>query len=267
VGQRSDEIRQDIERTRDDLSTSLDVLGDRVSPRRAAQRSLSGVRGRLSSVRQTVIGAVDGGGVRGSMSTAGDRAGEAAATAADQIREAPEMLRENVEGNPLAAGIIAFGAGLLVGSIVPPTAPEKRMASSVAETLQPAIEQAQGAVQELKSGMQESVRGAAEQLKDEAKGAAQDVKEQAKGATDDVKEQAKGATEDVREQAKGATEDVKEQAKGATEDVKEQRRVEHSPHLDELRKDELYKRAQKIGIEGRSQMTKPELVTALREHS
>lgn len=216
MGQRSDDIREDIERTRDDLSTSLDVIGDRVSPRRAAQRSMSGVRGRLSSIRETVMGAPDGGGMQGSMSTAGDRAGEAASTAAEQIRETPEMLRQNVEGNPLAAGIIAFGAGLLLGSIVPPTAPEKRMASSMADTLQPAVEQAQSAAQELKSEMQESVRGAAEQLKDEAKGAAQDIKEQAKGATDEVKDQAKGSAQEMKDQAKGAAQETVSSARQPT---------------------------------------------------
>jgi uncharacterized protein YjbJ (UPF0337 family) len=209
VGQRTDDIRQDIERTRDDLSTSLDVLGDRVSPRRAARRGLSGVRGRLSSVRRTVMGSPNagGGGMGASMSTArglSDRAGEAAGSAAEQIREAPEMLRQNVEGNPLAAGIIAFGAGMLFGSIVPPTSPEKRMASSMAEGLQPVVEQAQGAAQELRSGVQESVQNAAEALKDQAQGAAQNVKEQAQSATEEVKDQAQGSAQEMKEEATGA---------------------------------------------------------------
>jgi uncharacterized protein YjbJ (UPF0337 family) len=213
VGQRTDDIRQDIERTRDDLSTSLDVLGDRVSPRRVARRRLSGVRGRLSSVRRTVMGSPNAGGtgMGASMSTAreqarglSDRAGEAAGSAAEQIREAPEMLRQNVEGNPLAAGIIAFGAGMLFGSIVPPTSPEKRMASSMAEGLQPVVEQAQGAAQELRSGVQESVQNAAEALKDQAQGAAQNVKEQAQSATEEVKDQAQGSAKEMKEQATGA---------------------------------------------------------------
>lgn len=39
-----------------------------------------------------------------------------------------------------------------------------------------------------------------------------------------------------------------------------------SPQYEEWTKDELYERAQEIGIEGRSEMTKKELIKALRNH-
>jgi Rho termination factor-like protein len=39
------------------------------------------------------------------------------------------------------------------------------------------------------------------------------------------------------------------------------------PDLSELTKEELYKRAQAAGIRGRSEMTKDELIAALRKHS
>ncbi len=38
------------------------------------------------------------------------------------------------------------------------------------------------------------------------------------------------------------------------------------PPYEEWSKDDLYERAQEIGIEGRSDMTKDELIEALREH-
>lgn len=220
MGQRSDEIRQDIDRTRGELSTSLDVLGDRVSPRRVAQRRVSGMRGRLSSVRETVMGSPDGGGIRGSVSSAGGqaqdltgRASDAASSAADQLHDAPEALRENVQGNPLAAGLIAFGGGLLLGSILPPSASEKRMASSVAENLEPVVGQAIGAAEELKSGMQHTVRDAAEEMKEQATGAAQEIKEEARGAAQDVKDQAKGSAEEMKDEAKGAAQDTASSAR------------------------------------------------------
>lgn len=40
----------------------------------------------------------------------------------------------------------------------------------------------------------------------------------------------------------------------------------HSPPLDEMSKDDLYQRAKKIGIEGRSKMNKSQLVHAIRNH-
>lgn len=39
-----------------------------------------------------------------------------------------------------------------------------------------------------------------------------------------------------------------------------------APVYEKWRRDDLYGRAQEIGIEGRSEMTKDELITALREH-
>lgn len=44
------------------------------------------------------------------------------------------------------------------------------------------------------------------------------------------------------------------------------RRGGTSPKYEEWTKDELYERAQEIGIDGRSDMTKEELINALRNH-
>ena len=38
------------------------------------------------------------------------------------------------------------------------------------------------------------------------------------------------------------------------------------PQLDNLTKNELYEKAQKMGIEGRSQMSKSELIDSIRDH-
>jgi hypothetical protein len=47
---------------------------------------------------------------------------------------------------------------------------------------------------------------------------------------------------------------------------KASRRGGSSSSLDDMTKDELLKRARKIGIEGRSKMSKGELIRALRNH-
>lgn len=212
MGQRPDEIREDIERTRGDLSRSLDVLGDRVSPRQVAQRRVSGMRGRLASMRQTVMGSADGGGVRGAMSGigtgAGQPGGDAAGTVTDQLRDAPDAMRQNVEGNPLAAGFIAFGAGLLLGSIIPSTETEQRMASTIAEGMQPVIEQAKDTASELASGLEDSARQAVAELKDGAAGAVEEIKDEATGSADEIKREAAGAAHDMRNEAQNAAQQV-----------------------------------------------------------
>jgi hypothetical protein len=44
VGQAADELRNDIERTREDMAETLDAIGDRVSPRLQAQRQADRLR-------------------------------------------------------------------------------------------------------------------------------------------------------------------------------------------------------------------------------
>ncbi|QFT62386.1 Rho termination factor N-terminal domain-containing protein [Roseivivax sp. THAF30] len=52
----------------------------------------------------------------------------------------------------------------------------------------------------------------------------------------------------------------------ANDDMSPSKKGGKQPPYEEWSKDELYKRAQEIGIEGRSDMTKDELIEALRQH-
>jgi hypothetical protein len=44
VGQAADELRQDIERTREDMAQTLDAIGERISPRLQAERQVERLR-------------------------------------------------------------------------------------------------------------------------------------------------------------------------------------------------------------------------------
>ena len=44
MGQAADELRQDIERTREDMAETLDAIGERVSPRLQAERQMERLR-------------------------------------------------------------------------------------------------------------------------------------------------------------------------------------------------------------------------------
>ena len=52
----------------------------------------------------------------------------------------------------------------------------------------------------------------------------------------------------------------------ANKDMHPSEKGGHAPRYEDQTKDELYERAQEIGIEGRSDMTKEELIDALRNH-
>ena len=200
------ELRQDIERIREDLDTTLDALGERVSPRRIAQRRKAAVRGRVTRVRTAVMGSAQESGaavagqtrhVAGSVQ---EGAQQVANRAAEQVREAPEMIQQKTQGNPLAAGLVAFGAGMLLATLFPPTEAEQRAASAVQERVEPLKEQALEAGREVKEHLQESARESAQQVKDTATEAAEEVKGQAQSSAQGVTEQAQTSAEGVKGQ-------------------------------------------------------------------
>ncbi|MGH9012700.1 MAG: DUF3618 domain-containing protein [Acidimicrobiia bacterium] len=189
----SQELRQDIERIRDDLDTTLDALGERVSPRRIAQRRKAAVRARMTRIRTAVIGSVQESGsavagqarqVAGSVQ---EGAQQVAGRAAEQVREAPEMIQQQAQGNPLAAGLVAFGAGMLLATLFPPTEAEQRAASAVQDRVEPLKDQALEVGREVKEHLQESARESAQQVKETATEATQEVKQQAKSSAEKIK--------------------------------------------------------------------------------
>src|SRR6478609_6861368 len=105
-----EQIRREIERTRSDLSDNVNALGDKVSPGSIAKRQVGRVRGAATSVKETVMG---------SAADAADSAGSAAGTVGDAVADAPGAVARRAQGSPIAAGLIAFGAGLLVSSLLP----------------------------------------------------------------------------------------------------------------------------------------------------
>ena len=189
----SQELRQDIERIRDDLDTTLDALGERVSPRRIAQRRTAAVRTRVTRVRGAVMGSAQESGspmagrARDVAGSTKDGAQQVAGRAAEQVREAPEAIQQQTQGNPLAAGLIAFGAGLLLATAFPPTEAEQRAAGALQERVEPIKDQALEAGREVKDHLQESARESAQQVKEVAGEATQEMKQQAQSSTENVK--------------------------------------------------------------------------------
>jgi hypothetical protein len=229
VGQSTDELRRDIENVRGDLTVTVDAIGDRLSPKQIMRRRTSRMRDGMTRIRETVMGtSTDGatstgqrtssgmsragdtlsGGMSSAgdrmsdmASTAGDKVSNAASTVAEQTREAPQEVRRATQGNPIAAGIIAFGTGLLIASLFPATEPERQAASAVQDRLEPLKERAAETGRELAGDLKQSAQGAVQEVKGTATDAAQDVAGQAKGAAGEVRDDAKGAARDVKQQA------------------------------------------------------------------
>ena len=65
--------------------------------------------------------------------TAKDTVSERASEARDAVRDAPGRLKRRAQGNPLAAGVIAFGLGMLVSSLIPSSEKEREAVSQLQE--------------------------------------------------------------------------------------------------------------------------------------
>jgi hypothetical protein len=78
------------------------------------------------------------------------------------------VARRQAQGNPLAAGLIAFGAGWLVSSLLPASRREQQLAEQArdkaTELGQPLAEAAKQAATEVKNNLQEPARQAVETL-------------------------------------------------------------------------------------------------------
>ena len=113
-----------------------------------------------------------------------------ASTVSDLATATPQMARQRVEGNPLAAGVVTFGLGWLIASLLPPSQPEQRLAAGVRDELseyaQPVFDEAKGAAQHVTEELREPAQEAADSVKAKAQEAAGTVKEETKSAAEEA---------------------------------------------------------------------------------
>lgn len=185
-----DQIRREIERTRSDLSGNVNALGDKVNPGSIARRQVGRVRGAAVSVKETVMGRdadPTDGGVVGSVG--------------DAVSDAPGAVTRKTQGSPVAAGLIAFGAGLLIASLLPSSHAEQQAAENIKQKAQPLVDE-----------LTETGKGIAENLKEPAQQALEEVKSTAADAADTVKNEATTGVEEVKSQAQDSTDAVRQAA-------------------------------------------------------
>lgn len=183
--QSPDEIRREIEETRTNLGHTLEDIEDRVSPSRIKDRRVEAFQNRIQSVRESVMGSADD-----ARSSAGDRAGQAR----DTLRHAPEQTLNRARGNPLAAGLIAFGGGLLLASLIPASEREQ----DAAQTLRDRYEEP------VRSELRQAGQQAGEHLKGSAQEAAEELRSTAQDAAHQTRQDAQSSTQTVRSDAQNA---------------------------------------------------------------
>jgi hypothetical protein len=167
-------LRRQLDTQRAQLDDTIDQIGERVIPGRVIQRKRNQFRNQWTDWKDRVMGNDEPSyagqtGSHNRMGSAMDAAKEQTSSAAAAVGETPKMMRRKTRGNPAAAGVIAFGAGLLAAAIIPETEKEHR----AVQRIQPDIESAA-------AGLADTGRETAEHLKEPAREAAESVKESAR---------------------------------------------------------------------------------------
>ncbi|HEY2262971.1 MAG TPA: DUF3618 domain-containing protein [Streptosporangiaceae bacterium] len=224
-----DQIRSEIDQTQRELSADVDALTEKLSPPRIVERRVQRTREAMTNVKDKIMGSTSDtyqtagsatSGVGDSVSarassardtaasaasSARDTAAGAASSAVDSVRSTPDAIRRRTTGNPLAAGLIAFGAGMLLSSLIPASEPEQQVATQVKDF---ATEQGRPVAQQLGQAGQE----AAQELKESAQLRAESVRQTAADAASTVRGEAQSAAADVKDQAQESTGRVRDQA-------------------------------------------------------
>lgn len=204
-------LRADIARTRAELSDNVDTLTDTANPKNIANRQVDKVKSAAHGVREHLMGAPDDPYDSGTLGARTDAAksqiGQAqdrAAGAIDQVGEAPQRVRHKARGNPLAAGLIAFGIGYLISGAIPASRHEQEAASRLQEKAAPLKERVNEAASELGDRLREPAEEAVASVKQAASDAASNVNQEGAAAKDDVADQLNESRANVQGSGSGS---------------------------------------------------------------
>lgn len=192
-----DEIRRDIEQTRARLSNDVNALADEAKPGNVAKRQVDKVKGGARDLKDRIMGSDDDGPAAYGSST-GSTAQQFGADARQAVQDAPGQLKRKTRGNPLAAGMIAFGVGALIGGLIPPSRQEQQAAANLAQKAQPAVDQAKQVAQDVAGNLKEPAQGAVQNVRDSATESAQNVRDTGQSHAQDLGDHARDAKDNVR---------------------------------------------------------------------
>ena len=127
-----EQIRDDIEQTQRELSANVDALTTKLSPQRVVHDRIQRARTAVGSMKQRVTGgaaqkaSADGGtaapavdAADGAMSPAKGTVSSATSAAARTAGSVTAAAVRGIQANPVAAALIAFGAGWLLAALLP----------------------------------------------------------------------------------------------------------------------------------------------------
>jgi hypothetical protein len=196
MGQSTEELRAEIEQTRQSMTSDVDALQDRVSPSAIVDRRKQAARSRMLGVRDKVMGTAHSAGTSasGTAGSAKDSAAGAVGSVKGTAHDTVSTAQDKVQGAPLAAGLVAFGAGMIVSALIPASEKEAVAAGHAVDAAkehgQPVVDQARSVAQDVAAEVKDTATQAAQEVKDTATDSAQKVKSEGQSGVDEVRSQA-----------------------------------------------------------------------------
>ena len=203
-------LRAEIARTRAELSDNVDTLTETANPTSIAHRQANKVKGAARGVREHLMGTPDDPtdtGVFGARAAAvKDRATgtlgsvqDGGSGALDAVTDAPRQVHRKTRGNPLAAGLIAFGIGYLISGAIPASEKEQQFASRLQDKAAPLTDKVRDAASDVADRLREPAQEAVASIKDTATEGVANVKDEGATARDDVQGQVRDSASTVKD--------------------------------------------------------------------
>jgi hypothetical protein len=177
-----DRLKAEADQTRERLAGDVDRLAERASPKRKLKQGSDRIKDAARNTKERVMGTTDQ--VHERAHGLAEVAQDKAEQAAEAVRALPERSRRRTEGNPLAVGLIAFGAGLLAAALIPESRAEQNAGAQLADM-------GSDAAAPLATAAKESAAHIAEEAKSAAKAAGQQITETAQQAAQTTGQEAR----------------------------------------------------------------------------
>ena len=157
MGQDPDAIRQEIERTRDEMSETIDAIGYKAD---VPARSKEAVADKVDAVKGKVSSATDAVKEKAGMATGTvkDKAGTVSdkTPSTDQVKGNAKQAVSVAKGNPLGLGIGALAVGFLAGMLIPETQKEHETIGPVADKVKENVQNTAQEIAESAHGLSRS---------------------------------------------------------------------------------------------------------------
>lgn len=208
------ELRAQIEQTRSSLSDDVDALAYEANPKTMAHRQVQKVKAKGTRVIDRILGTAEDvkDAALDKVHAATDAIGGAASDAGDGVANLPATTRAQAQGNPVVAGLVAFGLGMLIAAAIPPSEKEQELAETLKDKSQPLVDHVSDVVKEVGQNLAQPAGEAVDALKETAAEAVANVRDEGSAAVSDVQGEMQDSAAEVTGSAKDSVGQLKAEA-------------------------------------------------------